>query len=144
MQGPPGPPGPPGANGSSYVKPDGPEPAYSTFVPTIKSKLKPDQLPKWDGNKNSALEYFWDVQQLAALGGYMPQALGYWLWKGLKEGSAVRSWFATLSLSDQQEMREDYVSYLNGIKNGYLGQKWQMHMNWVFESQYFRPKRARE
>ena len=52
---------------------------YGDTKATIRNDLKQDQLPVWDGNKNTAIEYFWKVQQLAALEGDIPQALGYWL-----------------------------------------------------------------
>ena len=68
----------------------GPPPAYGTFIPTIKLELKPNQLPAWDGDHKTAIDYFWKIQQLVALRGYLPKALGYWLWTNLKEGSAVQ------------------------------------------------------
>lgn len=112
--------------------------AYGNFVPTIKAELKQEQLPSWDGNHDTAIEYFWKVQQLAALGGYIPQALGYWLWHNLKEGSTIQLWFAMLAPGQQEYMRAHYLNYLRGIKDGYLGRVWQMKMNKQYESQSFR------
>ena len=111
---------------------------YGTNVPTIKAELKHENLPSWDGNHDTAIEYFWKVQQLASLGGWIPQALGYWLWNSLKPGSKVQVWFATLTGSEQARMRSHYIHYLRGIKELFLGKKWQMQMNVVFESQAFR------
>lgn len=62
---------------------------YGRIAPTIDAKLKQEDLPTWDGNPSTAIEYFWKVQQQATLGGYIPSALGYWLWLKLKEGSDV-------------------------------------------------------
>lgn len=112
--------------------------AYGNFIPTIKSELKQDQLPSWDGNHDTAIEYFWKVQQLAALGGYIPQALGYWLWHNLKEGSTVQLWFAMLAPHQQEYMRTHYLNFLRGIKEGFLGRIWQMKMNKIYENQSFR------
>ena len=53
----------------------------------------------WDGNHDTAINYFWKIQQLAAMKSYLPQALGYWLWMNLKEESTVHMWFATLNAS---------------------------------------------
>ncbi|KDR74172.1 hypothetical protein GALMADRAFT_141887 [Galerina marginata CBS 339.88] len=65
-------------------------PAYGNpFVPTIKAELKQEQLPSWDGNHDTAVEYFWEVQQNAQLGGHIPSAMGLWLWKNLKKGLQV-------------------------------------------------------
>lgn len=111
---------------------------YGTNVPTIKAELKHENLPTWDGNHETAIEYFWKVQQLASLGGWIPQALGYWLWNSLKAGSKVQVWFSTLTGSEQSKMRSHYIFYLKGIKEMFLGKKWQMQMNVVFESQAFR------
>ena len=143
--GPPGGPssgnhGPPGDNGSPGGDPPDPyflggvnspsssglnDPGiiapYGDYVPTIKAELKLDQLPKWDGNHDTAIDYFWKVQQIAALGGYIPKALGYWLWHNLEEGSAVQIWFTMLEPSQQSYMRSHYLAYLKGIKDGYLG-----------------------
>lgn len=112
--------------------------AYGNFVPTIKAELKQEQLPSWDGNHDTAIEYFWKVQQLAALGGYIPEALGYWLWHNLKEGSTIQLWFAMLAPQEQEFMRSHYLNYLRGIKEGFLGRTWQLKMNKLYENQSFR------
>ena len=118
---------------------------YGTNIPTIKAELKHENLPSWDGNHETAIEYFWKVQQLASLGGWIPQALGYWLWNSLKPGSKVQVWFATLTGLEQAKMRSHYIHYLKGIKELFLGKKWQMQMNVAFESQAFRqPGHERE
>ncbi|KAJ7940750.1 hypothetical protein B0H13DRAFT_1849919 [Mycena leptocephala] len=129
-----------GGNGSGnqnypYVAPGAP---YGTIVPTIKPEMKVEQLPEWDGSHRTAIDYFWDVGQLAALEGWMPEALGYWLPSRLKKGSAVHSWFTTLSTQRQKEMRSHYLVYLRVIKEKFLGRRWQVVMNLEFEQQAFR------
>ena len=114
-------------------------------MPTIKAELKHESLPSWDGNHDTAVEYFWKVQQLASLRGWIPQALGYWLWNSLKPGSKVQVWFATLSGKEQAHMCSHYILYLKGIKDIFLGKRWQMRMKTLFESQSFRqPGHERE
>lgn len=111
---------------------------YGNLVATIRNELKQDQLLVWDGNKDTAIEYFWKVQQSAALEGDIPVALGYWLWKSLKENSRIWMWFTTLPFSEQTKMRTHYLHYLKGIKDNYLGRTWQISMSRKYESQSFR------
>ena len=128
-----------GPNGGAYAnsQPQGNIP-YGNLVATIGNELKQDQLPVWDGNKDTAIEYFWKIQQLAALEGDIPVALGYWLWKSLKENSRIWMWFTTLPFAEQSKMRTHYLHYLKGIKDNYLGRTWQISMNRKYESQSFR------
>ena len=111
---------------------------YGRVKPTIKTELKQEQLPRWDGNPNTAVKYFLRIQQLAALEGDLPQALGYWLWMNLEDGSDIKDWFTTLTYDEQAHMRSHYINYLRGIKDGYLGEAWQSKINRVYETQYFR------
>jgi hypothetical protein len=100
--------------------------------------MKPKQLPEWDGSHSTAIDYFWDVSQLAALEGWMPEALGYWLPSRLKKGSSVHSWFSTLPIDRQKEMRTHYLVFLRVIKEKFLGRRWQIVMNLEFEQHAFR------
>ena len=106
--------------------------------PTIKSELKPEDLPTWDGNLKSAISYFWKVQERASLGGYIPAALGYWLWLRLEEGSDVQGWFSTLPSHEQATMHGHWIDYLKGIKEGYLRRQWQFDIGEEYKAQYFR------
>ena len=105
--------------------------------PTIKPKIKQELLRCWDGSPSTAVDYFLKIQQLAALEGDLPEALGYWLWMNLEDGSDVKNWFATLTYSEQAHMHLHYINYLRGIKEGYLGEAWQSKINRVYEGQYF-------
>ncbi|KAJ7862685.1 hypothetical protein B0H13DRAFT_1899961 [Mycena leptocephala] len=69
---------------------------YGTMVPVIEPKLKLDSLLEWDSEPNTAINYFWDVRQVAILQGWLPQVLSFWLLSRLKKGSAIRLWFVTL------------------------------------------------
>ena len=111
---------------------------YGNLVATILNELKQEHLPIWDRNKDTAIEYFWKIQQLAALEGDIPVALGFWLWKSLKENSKIWMWFTTLPFSEQAKMRTHYLHYLKGIKDNYLGRSWQISMNRKYENQSFR------
>ncbi|KIM36526.1 hypothetical protein M413DRAFT_31578 [Hebeloma cylindrosporum] len=117
----PGPPSPPGGAQWNY---DIGAP-YGTFIPTIKAELKKEDLPSWDGDHETVINYFWKIQQLASLGGFVLQALGYWLWTSLKEGSTIQLWFSMLAAPEQDYMRSHYLAYLYGIKEGFLGKVWQ-------------------
>jgi hypothetical protein len=110
------------------------------MVPTIEPKIKVESLPEWDGDHDTAIDYFWEVGQIATLLGWLPRALGFWLPSRLKKDSQVQLWFSTLSDQRQTEMRSHYLTYLRVIKERYLGKKWQLLMNVRFENQAFRQK----
>lgn len=110
---------------------------YGMVKLTIKVELKQEQLPRWDGNLNTAVKYFLRIQQLADLEGDLPQALGYWLWMNLEDRSDIKDWFTTLTFEEQSYMRAHYINYLQGIKDGYLGEAWQSKIDRVYETQYF-------
>ncbi|KAJ7165295.1 hypothetical protein C8R46DRAFT_1220425 [Mycena filopes] len=97
-----------------------------------------ESLPEWDGDHSTAIDYFWEIGQVANLLGWMPMALGFWLPSRLKKGSQVQLWFSTLSSAKQAEMRSHYLVYLQSIKDNYLGKRWQLKMNMELESQSFR------
>jgi hypothetical protein len=59
------------------------------MVPTIDPKLKLEALPEWDGSHDTAVDYFWEVYQIASLLGWLPRALGFWLPTRLVKGSQV-------------------------------------------------------
>ncbi|KAJ7233357.1 hypothetical protein C8J57DRAFT_1532479 [Mycena rebaudengoi] len=139
------PPPPPPVGGGAGVNPPDPNalPAaapYGTTIPSIDAKLKLGDLPSWNGDHDTAIKYFWDVAQKAALGGNIPQTLGYWQGMRLTEGSPVQLWYATLSAKDQAQMRSHYLPFLRAIKDDYLGNTWQRKMNRVYEAQRFRQK----
>ncbi|KAJ6469236.1 hypothetical protein DFH09DRAFT_1111217 [Mycena vulgaris] len=132
----PGPPGPPGGGGLGGAQLS----ANGLPIPTIDVKLKLTDLPTWDGNHDTAVKYFWDVAQMASLGGTVPQMLGYWLGMRFEDGSPVQVWYAGRSGLEQAEMRRHYIFFLQAIKDDYLGRTWQRRMNRVYELQRFRQK----
>lgn len=139
--GPPGPPGPPsgppsGPAGNVLYLPYNPNPSMRQ----IKGELKPQDLPTWDGNFETAIRYFFEVQQLAMLGGSIPKDLGDWLWTKLVKGSAIRDWFEMLTLDEQVAMKRNYSTYLEGIRDGFLGEDWLLQVTRTFEEQRFRQK----
>ena len=113
---------------------------YGNMPASIKTELKVEQLPEWDGNHWTTIDYFWQIQQLAYLGGWLPEALGYWLWFRLKDSSPIRRWFVTLPLAHQSYMRSHYLRFLKGIKDGFLGHRWQLKMNNYYNAQSFRER----
>jgi len=113
---------------------------YGNMPATMKTELKVEQLPEWDGNHWTAIEYFWQVQQLMYLGGCIPEALGYWLWFRLKDGLPVKKWFVTLPVAHQTYMCSHYLKFLKGLKDAYLGHCWQLKMNNYYNSQSFRER----
>lgn len=134
-------PGGGGGGGPPYLGNQFDPPApYGNMPATMKTELKVEQLPEWDGNHWTAIEYFWQVQQLAYLGGWIPEALGYWLWFRLKDSSPVKRWFVTLPVTHQSYMRSHYLKFLKGLKDGYLGHRWQLKMYNYYNSETFRKR----
>jgi hypothetical protein len=99
-----------------------------------------DALPTWDGDHSTAIDYFWEVGELASLKGWMPEALGHWLPTRLKKNSEVQLWFSHLPPTRQEEMRSHYMVYLKGIRDKFLGRRWKMTVNAEFDQQTFRQK----
>lgn len=67
----------------------------------------------------------------------MPEYLGQWLWRGLKEDSKVYVWFSTLTPDVQYQMHLHVNNYVDILKQDYLGDQWQVLMDDVFEVQRF-------
>lgn len=104
-----------------------------------------DAIPEWDGQGSTALQWFAAVQEFANAGGYVPYQLGYHLWSRLKEGSAVRSWYMTLTPDWKAWMRRYYTNFLSAVQHYYLGRTWKQDRHAEYVSQAFRqPGHARE
>ncbi|KAJ6452592.1 hypothetical protein C8R45DRAFT_1112895 [Mycena sanguinolenta] len=123
--------------GYPHIAPGAP---YGNMVPTIEPKFKVESLPTWDGDHKTAIDYFWEVSELANLRGWMPEALGFWLPTKLKKDSSVQLWFTHLPISRQDEMRKNYLVYLQVIRDKFLGKRWLMEVNAEFDQQRFRQK----
>ncbi|KAI5894554.1 uncharacterized protein SCHCODRAFT_02686158 [Schizophyllum commune H4-8] len=91
-------------------------------IPGINPVIKPESLPSWDGNRNTAMVYFWNIVELARQGGRMPQAL-----------------------ARKDYMREGHSNYISSIRRHYLGPAWMSALSSDFRMQHFRdPKNPRE
>lgn len=144
-----GPPGPPfggggggGPPGPPYggAAPMGYPPYFFGYDrgPSIKQELKPEQLPEWDGSYDSAILYFHQLQEFAALGGNIPERMGFWLWQTLKPGSAVAGWYTALPSALKQWMRGHYLHYVEAIRHYFLGRDWQQYVELQYQQQSFR------
>ncbi|KAI5895912.1 uncharacterized protein SCHCODRAFT_01052346, partial [Schizophyllum commune H4-8] len=111
--------------------------------PTILSVLKPDAVPGWDGDKETAIDYLWSVYELANGGGTLRRAVGYWLWFKFEKGSAIHHWYMTLSPEQKADMRRDAYVFLDVIKRDYLGEPWIQDITTEFRLQTFRDHRHR-
>lgn len=111
---------------------------YGNFPPTIKTDLKLSDLPKWNGEFDTAITYFHKISELASMGGDLPVALGFWLGQTLETGSPVEEWYMALSPNWKDYMCGNYLNYIQTIKHYYLGRPWQQRMQYEFEAQRFR------
>lgn len=123
---------PGGGNPSARTAP------YGNYPPTIKTDLKLSDLPKWDGDFDTAITYFHKISELAAMGGDLPVALGFWLGQTLEPNSPAEEWYMTLPPKWKNYMRGHYLNYIDTIKHYFLGRPWQQRMQYEFEAQRFR------
>jgi hypothetical protein len=107
------------------------------MLPTIDFKLKLADVPKYTGEWDKAIGYFWDVSQKASLGGNVPVMLGQCLGLRLVKDSPVELWYSTLPGHQQAYMCTHYILFLQAIKDLYLGNQWQRRVNRVYEGQQF-------
>ncbi|KAF7986132.1 hypothetical protein HWV62_38486 [Athelia sp. TMB] len=125
--------GNPGNGGPGYF------PRYE-YGPSIEQEIKPEQLPSWDGEYDTVIQYFHDLEEFASLGGNIPERMGFWLWKTLKKDSGVARWYAGLSTNLKTWMRIHYLNYVEVILHYYLGREWQQHVELQYQQQTFRQK----
>lgn len=104
----------------------------------MKTEIKPEQLPSWDGEYDSAIQYFFEIQEIAALGGDIPDRMGFWLWKRFKEGSSVADWYTGLTSDLKAHMRAHYTNFADTIQRYYLGAEWKQYIQLKYENQRFR------
>ncbi|KZP18002.1 hypothetical protein FIBSPDRAFT_956746 [Athelia psychrophila] len=52
-----------------------PEVEAVTVLPL--TEVKQEQLPLWDGKYNTAVQYFFEIQEITALGGNIPDRMGF-------------------------------------------------------------------
>ncbi|KAI4294379.1 hypothetical protein K525DRAFT_212787, partial [Schizophyllum commune Loenen D] len=132
-----GPPGDPGndpyalARGTLFIP-------YGTQAPTIPTTLKSSKVPAWNGDRSSAIAYLWNITELERGGGYLSQALGYWLWQRLEEGSSVQLWYMTLEDRTKDWMQFNARNWILGIVYGFLGRRWLSQLATEFKQQSFR------
>ncbi|KAL1664209.1 hypothetical protein GGF50DRAFT_55363, partial [Schizophyllum commune] len=133
-----GPPGdPPGGSQGGAVA-GGPRAPYGNTTPTIHPVLKSSNVPSWDGNRSTAIDYFWKINQLARSGGHLPEALGFWLWQKLVEGSSIELWYMTVSDDTKDWMQANATQWIQGVVDGFLGRRWVNQIASEFKQQGFR------
>ncbi|KAL1657507.1 hypothetical protein GGF50DRAFT_121857, partial [Schizophyllum commune] len=128
-------------NPPADIQDDLPDPPYGRTQPTINSTLKVESLPAWNGSKETAIHYFWTIVELASVGGYIPQALGTWLWTRLENRSPIQRWYMTQGESRKAYMRRDYLTYMETIKKHFLGPAWIDALDTEFRMQRFRDRK---
>lgn len=135
--GPPGGSGAPGGAGPPGGYPGaGQRAPYGYYGPTIKADLKLNDLPKWNGDFDTAISYFHKISELAAMGGDLPVALGFWLGQTLEVNSPAEEWYMTLPPKWKEYMQKHYLNYIETIKHYFLGRPWQQKMQYEFKAQH--------
>ncbi|KAJ3474628.1 hypothetical protein NLI96_g12353 [Meripilus lineatus] len=104
----------------------------------MKQEFKSDDIPEWDGEGSTAIAWFAACQEFASNGGYLPEQMGYWMGYRIKDGTAARNWFTTLPLDIKTRMRSHYLDFLEGVKEGFLGDTWLHDRRMEYKHQEFR------
>lgn len=144
---------PPGGGGGGGSGPNPPggnhwDPFFnmpSVLVAKMKTEIRAEDIPEWDGRDSSALQWFADIQEFAASGGYVPWQMAPHMWRRLKEGSGPRLWFQNLPYQWKEWMRLHYLNFLTIVRSHYLGDRWLQMLNAEYRVQAFRQEgRTRE
>ncbi|KAF7971704.1 hypothetical protein HWV62_20053 [Athelia sp. TMB] len=129
-----------GHGGGSGPNPSGP--SYQPYPydrgPSIKQEIKPEILPSWDGKFDSAVQYFHEIQEIASLGGSIPEQMAFWMFRTLKPDSGVAQWYAVLPPDWKTWMRAHYTRFIEVVLHYYLGREWQRHIQLQYQQQSFR------
>lgn len=130
--------GPPGGGGNGPPAPGGNAPWNYGQRPFMKTEVKPEQLPSWDGEYDTTIQYFFEIQEITALGGDIPDRMGFSLWKRFKEGSSVADWYTGLTSDLKAHMRSHYTNFADTIQHYFLGAEWKQYIQLKYENQCFR------
>jgi hypothetical protein len=136
--GPPGPQGPPGPAGAPGLTPGSGNPGAHHLIPRLKIDLPTTDVPAWDGQRDTALDYFDSIHRLAAIGGQVPVQLGNIMQARFKAGSALARWWSLEPAHVQAACRADYESFLRYIMDNWLGSTWIKILREQYEWQEFR------
>ena len=85
-------------------------------------EINREDLPSWDGDGDTAVEYFLEVREYGSMGEWLPFQLGGVLWRRFVPGSPIAVWYRTLSDADKEYMRSHYKNFLGFIRENWLGQ----------------------
>ncbi|KAI5892231.1 uncharacterized protein SCHCODRAFT_01094335, partial [Schizophyllum commune H4-8] len=116
---------------------------YGLTAPTVQSSIKSTDIPSWDGDKSTAIEYMATVYELANSGGYLNEAVGFWLWTKLERNSPVWKWYMTLSDALKRNMKRNARQFMSVVQSGYLGTKWIRNLATEFHFNSFREPKHR-
>ncbi|KAA1474679.1 hypothetical protein DENSPDRAFT_752588, partial [Dentipellis sp. KUC8613] len=129
--------GPPGGYGA-YGPPFSDH--SSSRGPRLKEELRPENLPSWDGDEDTAIQYFATIQELAEMGENLRSAMGRWLWTRLKDGSPIKEWYLMVSVELRRYMSQNYLNYLRAIRFHWLSENWAQRKQAEFGEMRFRQK----
>ncbi|KZV91629.1 hypothetical protein EXIGLDRAFT_769680 [Exidia glandulosa HHB12029] len=136
-----GPPQGPGGPGDPFPGWNPPEPDPDAIqnpqnYPRIDTKMRPDDLPAWDGSRRTALEYLMSLRTWSRVGGLIPHQIG--TYAPLQWTGAAKSWWDNLT----ERARVFYGSHVRnliyGIRYGLLTDEWVRELTNSFNVMSFR------
>ncbi|KAJ7719475.1 hypothetical protein B0H16DRAFT_1739303 [Mycena metata] len=104
--------------------------------------LDVSSLLEWDGGKRTAIKAFVEIQELAAMGGYILVQIGTYLWQKLNSGSAVESWFLKLPEEWKVIMGSHFLNHIHVTKTYWLGDAWINRMHDLYRDMRFCQRRG--
>ncbi|EJD35223.1 hypothetical protein AURDEDRAFT_130752 [Auricularia subglabra TFB-10046 SS5] len=133
------PPGPPPGGGGQH--PPGPpgggfNPAAGREEPRFDSKYKVGNIPLWDGNKRTAIDYFSHLRRWAEVGGLIPFQLGKLA--PTRFTKAAMDWWDNISDEWHDYYRQNVYTLIYGIRYAYLSESWGRALVDYFHTMTFR------
>ncbi|KAJ7587687.1 hypothetical protein C8J56DRAFT_1050924 [Mycena floridula] len=88
----------------------------------LNNKVNTSQVPSWDGNGDTAIEYFIAINNLSKLGWKVVHQMGYILLQKWT-GSAL-AWWNAIPEARQETMRADVMEMVFGLRGFFLNPEW--------------------
>jgi len=104
-------------------------------MPTIDSRIKPEEVPTWDGDRSTAIEYFNQILALEGVNAYVRMALARHLPRKLT--GDVRRYYLSWSTELREYAEANCNNYRFAIRDYWLGEQWLREQRATLEKQYY-------
>ncbi|TFY80999.1 hypothetical protein EWM64_g3018 [Hericium alpestre] len=108
-----------------------------TNEPRMKLEIKREDLPVWNGDKRTAIDFFFRIITIARVGGRLLQEIPVLLPLTFLANSTIAGWYLLLSEERQAAMKQHLDVFLENIRECYLGDEWSFMQRTIFDSMFF-------